>query len=146
MKRIYRFFRYNKEKKLTVYIYFLTALYRFMILTKEPREYEKYIGEKGKESPKEVPVEDVRRAYRVGRHVCRVSNHTPWESKCLVRALTAGKILADEGISTTLYLGVGKENDKMIAHAWLRCGECYVTGGDGTGYAMVAKFLCKKKA
>ena len=28
----------------------------------------------------------------------------------------------------------------MIAHAWLRCGQIYVTGGDGQGYAVVAKF------
>lgn len=143
MKRIYRFLRYNHEKRLTLYIYFLTAFYRFVILTQAPKRYEKYIGKKGQESPEVAPVEDVRRAYRVGRQVCRIANHTPWESKCLVRALTARKILAQKGIPTTLYLGVGKEEGKMVAHAWLRCGECYVTGGDGTGYAMVAKFLCK---
>ena len=28
----------------------------------------------------------------------------------------------------------------MIAHAWLRCGQMYVTGGNGSSYAMVAKF------
>ena len=44
------------------------------------------------------------------------------------------------GIHSTLYLGVGKDEGKMIAHAWLRCGQMYVTGGNGSSYAMVAKF------
>ena len=44
------------------------------------------------------------------------------------------------GVNTTLYLGVGKEDGNMVAHAWLRCGQLYVTGGNGNGYAMVAKF------
>jgi hypothetical protein len=43
-------------------------------------------------------------------------------------------------ISSTLYLGVGKDNDQMVAHAWLRCGQLYVTGGNGSNYSMVAKF------
>ena len=32
------------------------------------------------------------------------------------------------------------EAEKMVAHAWLRCGKMYVTGGDGTGYSIVDKF------
>lgn len=43
-------------------------------------------------------------------------------------------------ISSTLYLGCNIENGKMIAHAWLRCGKMYVTGGDGSGYAVVDMF------
>ena len=54
---------------------------------------------------------------------------------------TARKILKKRGVHTTLYLGVGKkEGEKMIAHAWLRCGSFYVTGGTGEEFAMVAKF------
>ena len=37
-------------------------------------------------------------------------------------------------------MGVGLEDGKMIAHAWLRCGLLYVTGGTGQGYSTVAKF------
>ena len=28
----------------------------------------------------------------------------------------------------------------MKAHAWIRCGKMYITGGNGAGYATVAKF------
>ena len=70
----------------------------------------------------------------------RICNKTAWESKCLVRALTAQKLLKQKGIGSTLYLGCGYAEDKMVAHAWLRCGELYVTGGDGAGYAVGDKF------
>ena len=39
-------------------------------------------------------------------------------------------------------LGCKIEDGKMVAHAWLRCGEMYVTGGNGAEYAMVDKFYC----
>ena len=65
------------------------------------------------------------------------------ESKCLVRALAAQRLLCRRGLSSTLYLGCGMEEGKMVAHAWLRFGEMYVTGGDGGGYTTVARF-CKE--
>ncbi|MCA5963741.1 lasso peptide biosynthesis B2 protein [Blautia sp. RD014234] len=67
---------------------------------------------------------------KVSYAVDQVCQKTKWESKCLVRALTAQKLLRRKKIATTLYLGCGlDENGKMIAHAWLRCGKMYVTGG-----------------
>ena len=36
--------------------------------------------------------------------------------------------------------GVNKLNNEMKAHAWIRCGKMYITGGNGAGYATVAKF------
>ena len=46
----------------------------------------------------------------------------------------------EKGIASTIYLGVFKENGKLKAHAWLRCGQLYLTGGNGEGMAVVAKF------
>ena len=39
-------------------------------------------------------------------------------------------------------LGVKKDNNnQMLAHAWIRCGDYFVTGGGNRhGYAVVAKF------
>ena len=39
-----------------------------------------------------------------------------------------------------LYLGCAVNEGKMVAHAWLRCGKMYITGGNGSGYAIVDKF------
>ena len=85
----------------------------------------------------------IRQAARIARIVGKVCDKTPWESKCLVRALAAQRLLYRQGLSSTLYLGCGMEEGKMVAHAWLRFGEMYVTGGDGGGYTTVARF-CKE--
>lgn len=87
--------------------------------------------------------EGYRQAARIARIVGKVCDKTPWESKCLVRALAAQRLLYRQGLSSTLYLGCGMEEGKMVAHAWLRFGEMYVTGGDGGGYTTVARF-CKE--
>lgn len=136
-----RFFRYNKQKKLTLMTYLYSAFYRMTILFLPAKIQQRFWGNSGEESKDTESVENYRYARQVARQVNRIADKTLWESKCLVRALTARRLLLKKGISCTLYLGVGKdENDKMIAHAWLRAGEFYVTGGNGTGYAMVAKF------
>lgn len=71
-----------------------------------------------------------------------MSRHTFWESKCLVRAIAALKMLEKRQIESTLYLGTGRdESGKMVAHAWLRSGPYYITGADGMErYAVVGKF------
>jgi hypothetical protein len=71
-----------------------------------------------------------------------LSRRTPWESKCLVQAITAKILLRRKLLPNTLYLGVAKDgNDKMIAHAWTRTGCRIVTGGYGLdAYTVVATF------
>ncbi len=60
----------------------------------------------------------------------KVSNNVPWTSKCLDQALAAKIMLARRGIGTTVYFGVRKnERGELAAHAWLRSGSVYVTGG-----------------
>lgn len=143
LKKAYRFLKYGDKKWLTIKIIFYTAIYRFLILTMKAERLEKRIGIRGEQSEPTETEDNLRKAYWIGKRVCRIADHTPWESKCLVRSLTARKLLNEAKIPSTLYLGVGKEDDKMIAHSWLRCGELYVTGGNGANYATVATFLCK---
>ena len=140
LKRIIDFFRYNGEKWMTISVYIYAAYYRMCILFVPMPKLEKRMGIRGEESPENETPENIKLAKLVRFHVNRVTGHTPWESKCLVQALTARRILKKKNINTTLYLGVMKENNEMKAHAWLRCGELYVTGGDGSSFGMVAKF------
>lgn len=134
------FLKKNRNKKLTILSYFLSAKYRFLILRVKPEHLRKYWGEEGRESKFTDTEEHYRYAYLVSKVVNRICSKTDWESKCLVRALTAQRLLADKGIHTTMYLGCRLDADKMVAHAWLRCGEMYVTGGNGAGYSVVDKF------
>ena len=140
---IYDFIFKNHHKKRTCAIYILTAFYRMQILLVPSKYLEPKWGVRGEESPEKETEEHYRTAYFISQDVNRIANKTTWESLCLVRALAARYLRYRKGIPTTLSLGVGKdENNKMVAHAWLRCGEMYMTGGNGEGYAMVAKF-CK---
>ena len=139
----WRFITKNPEKLTTIRIIFLSAWYRFRILTVKMSKLQKTFGIRDEESPCELDIEDQKCAYRIGMRVEHTCNRTPWQSKCLVKALTASHLLKKRGISHTLYLGVGQNDSKMIAHAWLRSGRLYVTGGNGSSYSMVAKF-CNK--
>ena len=139
--RIVRFIKYNEHKSITIKAFIYSAFYRFQILYCSKAKMKRKWGIEGTESPAEATIEEYRYAKKVSYAVNRVCNKTRWESKCLVRALTAQKLLSKKGIQTTMYLGCGlDENKKMIAHAWLRCGRMYVTGGNGSEYAIVDKF------
>ena len=159
VKRIKEFmsFRLN-DKLLIIRIVILTAVARAAILIIPFRKLKTYIGELNKESTFNISQEEYNIARKIGWAIEKVSDHTPWESKCFVRALTAQYLLKHKKIDSTIYLGVAKEDNllknkntqeiscdkasesKMIAHSWIRCGELYVTGGNGAGFAIVAKF------
>ena len=134
------FFKNNREKRLTILAYLLSAKYRMQILMIKPKKLQKNWGEHGKESPETDTVENYRYAYRVAKVVDRICSKTKWESKCLVRALTAQRLLRKKNIHSTMYLGCRTLDGKMVAHSWLRVGEMYVTGGNGEGYGVVDKF------
>lgn len=132
----------NKFKGITVRAYIYSAMFRMKIKWIEPKKLCKRWGEEGKESKETESREVYKYAASVSRIVNRICEKAPWESKCLVRALTAQKILKKNGIHSTMYLGCGLKEGKMVAHAWLRCGEMYVTGGNGAEYSVVDKFFC----
>ena len=109
---------------------FLSGYYRFLILHRPFAKISPKIGTLGYETAETEIRKDMVAA--VGRAVYISCNRTPWESKCLVRALTAKKMLNRRKISCTMYMGVALQSDGgMVAHAWLRCGNVFVTGGNG---------------
>ncbi len=138
--RFYRFFKFNNDKKLSLLCWYYSAVYRFQILHVDSNKLHKKWGIEGEESATSESEETYRYCRTVSRLVSQICRKTSWESKCLVRAWTAQTLLKRMGIESTLYLGCGYQDGKMVAHAWLRCGEMYVTGGDGHQYAMVDKF------
>ena len=137
---LFNFLKYNPQKRMTIYAYLLSAKYRFLIKFVKPKKLQKRWGEEGVESPEDEVPWKYRYAQNVSRVVDRICSKTAWESKCLVRALTAQQILRMKGIQSTLYLGCGYDEGKMVAHAWLRVGKMFVAGGDGDGYSVVDKF------
>lgn len=78
----------------------------------------------------------------ISRAIRIMSQHTFWESQCLVKAMAGMKMLEKRGIESTLYLGMAKDEEgQLIAHAWLRSGSYYITGAEGMErFAVVGKF------
>ena len=139
----FRFVKYNRCKKLSARAVFLSAYYRMCIKFIKPQKLHKRWGIEGEETSTEadsVDRQSYRYAHGVSYAVDRVCTRTAWESKCLVRALTAQHLLKKKNIPSTMYLGCKMEDGKMVAHAWLRVGAMYVTGGNGEGYSIVDKF------
>lgn len=121
--------------------FFYTGFYRAFILFVPFNKLRKRMGKHKEESSQIEDMEVYKTAKHISWVVTLIATKTPWESKCLVQALTAQKMLKCKGISTTIYLGVRKSGNEMKAHAWLRCGEYYVTGGTiRNQYTVVAKF------
>ncbi|MEG1254491.1 lasso peptide biosynthesis B2 protein [Clostridium sp.] len=142
-RKVRTFASINSRLKLRfIQAYIYTGVARAFILFVPFNKIKNRMGNLKKESEKEVDIASYRIAKNVSWAVTQASRHTPWESKCLVQALTARRMMKERGVSTTLYLGVMKnEKNEMIAHAWIRCGSYYITGGvNRTGYAVVAKF------
>ncbi|MDO5292497.1 MAG: lasso peptide biosynthesis B2 protein [bacterium] len=134
------FIKYNKHKRLTLNAYLYTFYYRIRIRFGDRTKLEKIMGIKGEESSMEIADEKLYIATTIAYHVNRLTQHMPWKEKCLVRALSVQRLLKKRKIPSTLYLGVGLEDGVMVAHAWLRCGNAYITGGTGEGYATVERF------
>lgn len=140
VKHMYRFLRYNRNKFLSVYALVLSAYYRFIVLCLPMSFLQKKFGTRGMESSTQITTEQLNYAKRVSIVTNRICNQTKWQSKCLIRAMVAQRLLYRKCISTTLYLGVKKEESRLIAHAWLRTGSFSCTGGTGEDYTVVAKF------
>jgi hypothetical protein len=97
------------------------------------------IGQLGYETPIETSPRNARLVHELMEAMFR---HIGWKDSCLIRALTAKKLLNRMGEGCTLYMGVRKrEGEGMTAHAWLRCGRLIVTGGESmAGYTVTAVF------
>lgn len=144
-KRVFQavvgFITENGEKGMTIKAYIYAAYYRFLIKFVPMKKIETKMGTRGLESTRDVEDDDYRIAKLVAFHVKRITQHTPWQSKCYVQALTAQRLLLEKGIESTLYMGIKHEDGVLKAHAWLRCGGLYVTGGTGEDFAQVARFV-----
>jgi hypothetical protein len=67
-----------------------------------------------------IPGSEVRVAETCASVVNMVARNTPWGIvTCLPRSLTLWWLLRQNGIDGELHIGVRKEAEKLIAHAWI---------------------------
>jgi hypothetical protein len=119
----------NNEKLLFFKALAISLLVKIVVYIFPLRWYSKYLGSDG--SIKGMSLENEEAVKKITRAVLRCSRYAPWSTRCLVDAVTAKILLRQKGIGSTLFLGVNKESNKMIAHAWLKCGEKFITGRKG---------------
>lgn len=130
--RFHVFFHLSIRMKILICVSFLLmGIIRLLVLVVPFNRLTSLMGKEMLESPNTMDENAGEKAKKVGWAIDTMSHHTPWESKCLVTALTAQLILKILHIPSTLYLGVSKDDTKkMIAHAWLRSGENIITGAN----------------
>ncbi|MED4043736.1 lasso peptide biosynthesis B2 protein [Priestia aryabhattai] len=142
LKKINGFMKYdNRMKKVLLEAFFMLGWAR--ILKSIPfSKVAPYLGEKSAETPTYLNEESRRNLNEVSNAIEVMSRHTFWESKCLVQAMAAIKMLKRRKIESTLYMGIAKdEHGALIAHAWIRSGSFYVTGSQGMErFTVVATF------
>ena len=104
-----------------------------------------FLGEQMEETSENNNPENERILKNIKHAISIVSKYTLWESTCMVRAIAGMKMLERRRIESTIYLGISRdENGKMIAHAWLRSGQFYITGAEEMArFNVVGKFAKK---
>ena len=130
------------EQLLYCEVIFLLALSRIVILMMPFKWIAPVLGQHMASTDEISSKENQQTAIRISRAICTLSDHLPWECKCLVQAMSGKIMLRQRKVATTLYLGVSKkENNDLGAHAWLRMGELVILGGGGLEqFAVVSTF------
>jgi hypothetical protein len=130
----------GERKSLFFEAYLHMGFSRLQVLTRPFKQIAQGLGTMGE--PETVPAIDTQVTRKVAWAIRTAAKFTPWKSNCLAQGLAAWRMLTRRGQPVVLYFGVAKdETDKMIAHAWLRSGDDFVCGGDGSKrYAVTGAF------
>lgn len=98
-------------------------------------------------SPFEPPAmndEALADARRIGWAVSAAARYTPWKCSCLVQVLAAQRMLDRRLLPGAFYIGAASGETQTVglaAHAWLKCGDTFITGESGhERYAVVSVF------
>lgn len=85
-----------------------------------------------KEIKYDVNKDQLQYIYIVQRNIRRLKRVIPWKVKCFEEAIAAKKVLEKHNIKTSMYLGVAKKDgNSLIAHAWLKRGDIFISGKKG---------------
>lgn len=134
----------NNIKSLYIEAFFLLGWAR-LLKTKPFVKISPLLGEHMEETSFHVEEAEKTLLKNVSDAVTIMSRYTFWESMCLVKAIAAMKMLERRHVDSTIYFGTAKDDTgKLVAHAWLRCGPYYITGGEVMDHFVVVSKFAKK--
>ena len=120
----------STERRIFIEAVCETLLVRIITTIWNTRKYASWLGQS------QIETEPVTFDTLQNEHVFQVKTaitrcrHLVWARKCLVVSIAAKRMLDRRRIPATLYMGVAKnEKGKLIAHAWLRSGDIWISGG-----------------
>ena len=118
-----------------------TLLVRLVTTIWNFRRYASYLGRSRVETGIDEP--DPQERIRIMQIKTAISRcrHLPWARKCLVDSIAAKRMMDRRRIPSTIYLGVAKNNHRLVAHAWIRSGNIWVSGGRERGRYTVVGFF-----
>jgi hypothetical protein len=114
-----------------------------MILELVPfRHIAKRLGQYMDETHCAIGAEERKSVQRVSWALGVIRLRLPGGRKCLAQAIAGKMMLYFRSVQSTLYLGIATDDDeKLLAHAWLRVGDVIVTGAEGKErFTMVGAF------
>ncbi len=120
-----------KGKTLFDFILFFEALMylsfaKLLILFFPFKQIAAMIGSPQVESPKALLGDSL--VNDIEFSIIRAVKYSFFKSKCYDQALAITFMLNRRKISSTIYFGLHKEAEQLLAHAWVRCGEKIVSG------------------
>ncbi len=107
------------------------------------RYYAPLLGDrKGADRSVSNAVFDATRLWPIVEAARRAQRYLPFECKCLVKTIAFRMMLGIRGIPSTAHLGVAKDPaGNLTAHAWLKVGSIFITGGDASAaYFEIVRF------
>jgi hypothetical protein len=138
------------ERGLFLEAYVLLGVMRVAILVLPFRKIASLLGLTQGSAPSEASLNVFPCTEKIGWAIRAAAARTPWQSACLVQALSGMVMLIRRGIDATLYLGVAKHENNtetLSAHAWLSCGNTVLTGDGGLErYSTLSSFYGTKKS
>ena len=148
MSRVRKFFALDKKRRrLFLAAYLALGRARLALRTRPFRELTRDLTvHRTAFEPGEPDDASLHEAREVAWAVAAASRFTPWRSTCLVQVLAAQRLLQQRSIPGAIYIGAaagegGATAAGLEAHAWLRCGQHFITGQSGHDrYTVVTAF------
>jgi hypothetical protein len=119
-----------KEYSFFLEAWILLHASRLIILFFPFKKIASFVGVLNKESNKEITEQII--ASDIKNAIRRATRYTLHSSKCYDQALAGKFMLKWRRLPSTIYFGLSKKDqNNLIAHAWLRFGSNIITGEKG---------------